>query len=456
MNAAVLHRKECNQKHIYCALHWPGEKGPTEEFPNPLKANFTPAQASRASVKRKAPASRARPVAPAKREKIADEQDPCEELSDVNTVNDEFEESTTYLPVYESPVTGKMVLDDGTQTVFTNYMLSAKLETMILKNEVLTMKDQKSKIMSSLSYEVIGDDPDLMKHFVGLTPSKFEFLYNFLNDVCPMEKIDYSNFGESVDAERSNNGPESELTPREKLIICLERLRRGFTLKTLAALLSSPDRKIEQTLVHNILTTYIQLMYKIFRDMQTVMFPERAHLKRFIPKVFKAMKNIRWIVDCTEFKIECSRNFARQGNTFSSYKHSNTFKCPIAVTPNGGACFVSDLFEGDIDDVQIFKDCGILKYLNPGDVVMADRGFTVRELLNPRQVTLKIPSFLKGRSSLTAAEELETRRIAKARIHVERFNERLKQFRLVGRKIPLSFAPLSTQLVVVAACLVNF
>ena len=87
---------------------------------------------------------------------------------------------------------------------------------------------------------------------------------------------------------------------------------------------------------------------------------------------------------------------------------------------------------------------------------MADHGFLVRELLSPRQLTLKIPSFLKGRSSLTVAEELETRHIAKVRIHVERFNERLKQFRLVGRKIPLSFAPLSTQLVVVAACLVNF
>ena len=39
-------------------------------------------------------------------------------------------------------------------------------------------------------------------------------------------------------------------------------------------------------------------------------------------------------------------------------KHSNTLKCLIAVTPNGGACFVSDLFEGDmgdIDDVQILK-----------------------------------------------------------------------------------------------------
>ena len=168
------------------------------------------------------------------------------------------------------------------------------------------------------------------------------------------------------------------------------------------------------------------------------------------------MKNIRCIVDCTEFRVECSRNFTRQGNTFSAYKHTNTFKCLIAVTPNGGACFVSDLFEGDIDDVAIFKESGILQHLYPNDLVLADRGFTVRELLNPIQVELKIPAFLKGRGSLSAAEELETRRIAKARIHVERFNERLKQFKLIGRKIPLSLAPLATQLVVVAACLVNF
>ena len=68
----------------------------------------------------------------------------------------------------------------------------------------------------------------------------------------------------------------------------------------------------------------------------------------------------------------------------------------------------------------------------------------------------KIPSFLKGRKTLSAAEEMETRRIAKARIHVERFNECLKQFKLVGRKKPLSLVPLATQMVVVASCLVNF
>lgn len=154
--------------------------------------------------------------------------------------------------------------------------------------------------------------------------------------------------------------------------------------------------------------------------------------------------------------MECSRNFARQGNTFSSYKHTNTFKCLIAVNPSGGACFVSDLFEGDIDDVRVHKESGLLKHLKPYDLVLADHGFTVQDLLNPLQVQLKIPSFLKRRKSLSAAEQLETRRIAKGRIHLEHFNECLKQFKLVSRRIPLSLAPLITQMVVVAACLVNF
>ena len=120
---------------------------------------------------------------------------------------------------------------------------------------------------------------------------------------------------------------------------------------------------------------------------------------------------------------------------------------PHCCTPNGGACFVSDLFESDIDDVQIFRECGIIKHIRPHDVILADKGFTVQDLLNPLQADVKIPSFLKGRSSLSAAEELSARKIAKARIHVERFDERVKQFRLIGRKIPLSFPPLASQMV---------
>ena len=42
-----------------CALHWPGEKGPTEEFPDPLKANLMTKQVEKACrAKRKVPKQR--------------------------------------------------------------------------------------------------------------------------------------------------------------------------------------------------------------------------------------------------------------------------------------------------------------------------------------------------------------------------------------------------------------
>ena len=57
-----------------------------------------------------------------------DGQDSGEKLSDFDPVNDELEESATYLLVYKSSVTGKMVLDEGTQILFTKYMLFAKVD----------------------------------------------------------------------------------------------------------------------------------------------------------------------------------------------------------------------------------------------------------------------------------------------------------------------------------------
>ena len=198
-------------------------------------------------------------------------------------------------------------------------------------------------------------------------------MFNFLNIISPLDDITYWNYKESTGLERAKNGPDSRFSAREKLFICLLRLRRGFTVKTMAIHLSSPQRRIEETYIRRIFITFIQLMYKVFRDMETVMFPTKEHLRKFLPKVFKTSKNVRCSVDCTEFRIEASRNFARQGNTYSSYKHSNTFKCLIAVTPNGGACFVSDLFEGDINDVEVFRESGILRHIDPNDILLVDR-----------------------------------------------------------------------------------
>lgn len=96
----------------------------------------------------------------------------------------------THEHVYEN-LSGKLVSDQESQTVYSKYKLSAKVETMILKNEVSTSKLQPPKIVSTLSYENVVRDAVLMKYFIGLTPSQFEVLHNFLDTVCPSETIHY-------------------------------------------------------------------------------------------------------------------------------------------------------------------------------------------------------------------------------------------------------------------------
>lgn len=73
------------------------------------------------------------PLIPAKRDKIVNEQDLYEKLSGFNPLNNELEDNAATLSVYESPVTGKILLDEGTKSVFTRYILSEKAETMIFE-----------------------------------------------------------------------------------------------------------------------------------------------------------------------------------------------------------------------------------------------------------------------------------------------------------------------------------
>ena len=155
-----------------------------------------------------------------------------------------------------------------TYCIYWKWELSAKVETMILKNDVSTTQLQGPKIVSTLSYQNIVQDVANMKHFTGLKPSQFEVLHDFLDDVCPLETINYWKSKDCPATENARTGPKADFSSREKLFICLLRLKRGFTLKTIAAHLSTPNRKINFSYIGKIFTTYIQLMYVIFRDMQ--------------------------------------------------------------------------------------------------------------------------------------------------------------------------------------------
>ena len=132
----------------------------------------------------------------------------------------------------------------------------------------------------------------------------------------------------------------------------------------------------------------------------------------------------RVIIDATEIFIEQPKLPELQQMMFSNYKNDNTFKGLV----DGSVTFVSLLYPGCISDKELIKRNGILDLLEPGDSVMADRGFKIEEDLLLIGAKLNIPPFLWGKKQLSENELVATRRIASLRIHVERATERIKNF----------------------------
>ena len=76
-------------------------------------------------------------------------------------------------------------------------------------------------------------------------------------------------------------------------------------------------------------------------------------------------KRITVIIDCFEIFIEKPSNLLAQAQTFSSYKHHNTIKVLIGITPQGTISFVSHAWGGRTSDKFLTENCGILDKLVP-------------------------------------------------------------------------------------------
>jgi hypothetical protein len=99
----------------------------------------------------------------------------------------------------------------------------------------------------------------------------------------------------------------------------------------------------------------------------------------------------------------------------SNYKNCNTFKGLVGISPDGVITFVSSLYPGSISDKELTRQCGIMDLLEPGDSIMADRGFDIEDDLILRGVHLNIPPFLRGKKQFSENELVRTRRIASLR-----------------------------------------
>ena len=233
-----------------------------------------------------------------------------------------------------------------------------------------------------------------------------------------------------VMSENSRKTPHSLL---DELFIVLVKLRLGIPYDDLAYRMDVSDSYIS-TIFHK----WIDVMSTELRCL--IAWPDDFTLRENMPKSFqKHFSNVKCIIDCFEIFIERPVSFQARAATYSNYKKHNTVKVLIAVTPTGSICFISKAWGGRVSDKVITQKCGFLDHIQRGDVVLADRGFNVRDDLAIAGAYLKIPAFTKGKSQLSQKEVETTRQLARVRIHVERVIGQLrKKYKILSNTLPIS------------------
>ena len=247
---------------------------------------------------------------------------------------------------------------------------------------------------------------------------------------------------------RKGGKTRSTETLFKEMILCLVKIRNGFDNHHLSFLF-----KISVGQISKIFLTWVNLLHQCLKDM--LIWPTKDIVKENLPPSFDKYPNTRAIIDCTEYHVQKPLRPAAQKATWSNYKHANTVKQLVSISPNGAITFLSDTFPGSISDVAIVKESGFVEMVQEGDDIMADRGFNIRHLLLPKKATLNIPAFTHGKV-LSHKAVRRSRKIASVRIHVERAIRRMKTFRILTGIIPLKFRFLLRQITTIVAVLCNF
>lgn len=187
-----------------------------------------------------------------------------------------------------------------------------------------------------------------------------------------------------------------------------------------------------------------------------IAWPTKKQILANLPSSFIEMPDVRIVIDATEFFCEKPSSLTSQFLTWSEYKHHNTYKVLIGVAANGLVTFISRVWGGHTPDRHIVQKDGdlFIPRLESGDIILADKGFTVGDLL-PGHIELNMPPFIFTSSQMTKQQFFQTQQIAAPRIVVEMKMEQIKNFKIIQSRLPLTEAHLAEQIIVICAAITN-
>ncbi|XP_064487682.1 uncharacterized protein LOC135399877 [Ornithodoros turicata] len=307
------------------------------------------------------------------------------------------------------PVSGMSCQTDMTA----DHIHQLEVEVASLRKEMRAAKED--LLASKFTEEALRDDDEKVSFYSGL-PSFLAILslFHLLKDHV---------------AHSSRN----VLSQFEEMMMFLIRIRLGIHMQDLAYRFN-----VSQSTASRICEKWLDVSYD--RLGHLVHWPDKENIMKTMPAAF--VENFgfkaRVILDCFEVFIQRPSSLITRAETWSQYKHHNTVKFLLGISPQGMVTFLSRAYGGRASDKAITEQSGVLQLLEYGDVVLADRGFLIAESVGMCCATLAVPTFTKGKRQLSSYEVEQTREIANVRIHVERVIGMVRnKYRILKSTIPV-------------------
>ena len=179
-----------------------------------------------------------------------------------------------------------------------------------------------------------------MKFYTGINTivlfnEVFRLVQPFSSDIIYWKRPKYEKNFSKVKHRRCNT--PKKLSQRDEFLLTLMRLRLGLLNEDLAERFG-----VLPTLSLYVFTTWIRLLSKVLGKV-LVVWPPKESIGKHLPEIFlkSGYGKCCVIIDCAEMFSESPKLISAQAATWSGYRHHNTFKFLVGITPTRFISFLS-------------------------------------------------------------------------------------------------------------------
>jgi hypothetical protein len=214
--------------------------------------------------------------------------------------------------------------------------MQAEIQNLLYEN--LTLKKELSDERTRFDVDFFKESDEKVKYYTGLADfSTLNTLYHWLEPLIPHTRA-------------------SVITKFQKLILCLIKLRLNLAHMDIGQRFG-----INKSTASRIFLNMVDLLHERLKGV--IVWPEREELRETMPMSFRVHFGckVAIIIDCFEVFLDTPSNLGARAWTWSSYKHNNTVKFLIGITPQGSISFLSKGWVGRTSDKCLTEHCGLLR-----------------------------------------------------------------------------------------------